>query len=147
VGGGRKSLVELVPRRLRAAGIGLLAAFVVACLWRARRLGRPVPEPLPVRLPGSELVVAVGNLWQQAGRRDRAGDILRHDLRRTLAERLSLGRDAAPEVVAEVAASRTGLDRQRILAALTAPVPPSDATLVALAQFTEAVRQEVAHAR
>ena len=125
----------------------LLIAFVVVCLWRARRLGRPVLERQPVELAGSELVAAVGNLLQQARRRGQAAGLLQDELRRTLASRLSLARDSSPEVVAEVAAARTGIDKARILAALTAPPPADEAALVALARETEAVRQEVVHAR
>ena len=146
VGEGKKSLGDLISPRLKAAFVELLIAFLVLCLWRARRLGRPVLEPQPVELAGSELVVAVGNMLQQARRRGQAADLLRDDLRRTLAERLSLGPDAPPEVVAEVAAARTGVDRQEILRALRQTEPPSDAELVVLAQTTEAVHQEVTHA-
>jgi hypothetical protein len=146
VGEGKKTLGDLISPRLKAAFVELLIAFIVVCLWRARRLGRPVLEPQPVELAGSELVIAVGNLLQQARRREQAAEVLRDDLRRTLAERLSLGPDAPPDVVAEVAAARTGVDRQEILDALTHGEPASDAELVVLAQTTEAVHQEVTHA-
>jgi hypothetical protein len=147
VGGGRTSVRDLISPRLKLGFLELLIAFLVVCLWRARRLGRPVLEPQPVELAGSELVAAVGNLLQQAHRRGQAAQLLQGELRRTLASRLSLARDTPPEVVAEVAAARTGIDKARILAALTAPAPADEGALVALAQETEAVRQEVVHAR
>ena len=58
----------------------LLIAFVVFALWRGRRLGRPVAEVQPVEIAGSELVVAVGNLLQKAGRPEIAAERLRSDL-------------------------------------------------------------------
>jgi hypothetical protein len=146
-GEGRKTLVDLISPHLKAGFLELLAAFVVVCLWRARRLGRPVLEQQLVELPGSELVVAVGNLLHQAGRRDDAGRLIRDELRRTIAERLSLGRDAPPEVVADVAAARTGVDRNRILDALADRPPVDEAALVTLAQSAEAIHQEVTRAR
>ena len=146
VGEGNKSLGDLVPRRVKMALLQLLIAFLAVCLWRARRLGPPVLEPQAVELAGSELVVAVGNLMQQAGRREQAAAVLRDDLRRMLAERLSLGRDTPVDVVADVASARTGIDRHAILAALGGDPPLSDAALVHLAQSTEAVHLEISHA-
>ena len=146
VGEGKKSLSDLIAPRLKAGFVELLIAFAVLCLWRVRRLGRPVLEPQPVDLAGSELVVAVGNLLQQARRRGQAADVLRDDLRRTLAERLSLGANAPVDVVADVAAARAGVDRQELLRALTQHEPATDAELVMLAQTIEAVHQEVTHA-
>lgn len=146
IGEGDKSLTDLVPRRVKMALLQLLVAFLFVCLWRARRLGRPVTEPQAVELAGSELVVAVGNLAQQAGRRGEAATVLRDDLRRTLAERLNLGRDTPIDVVADVAAERTGIDRATVLHALGGDPPASDAALVALAQSTETVHLEITHA-
>ena len=59
-------------------------------LWKGRRLGRPVAETQPVQIAGSELVVAVGNLMQKAGRPEAAASQLRDDLRRDLTSRLGL---------------------------------------------------------
>ena len=147
VGGGHRKLSDLISPRLKLAFLQLVIAFLLLCLWRARRLGRPVLEPQPVQLAGSELVVAVGNLLQQARRRNQAAAMLQQDLRRQLGQRLSLGPDAPAELVADVTAVRTGLDRDAVLRALTAPAPDSDAALVALARATEEVRQEVLSAR
>ena len=147
VGGGDKGLTDLIPGRLKAAAFQLLVAFVIVCLWRSRRLGQPVLEPQPVEIPGSELVVAVGNLLHEGRRRGEAAEVLRSELRRTLSERLSLPRDVTAEVVADAAAARAGLDREAVLSALTALPPDSEAALIALAQSIESVRQEVVHAR
>jgi hypothetical protein len=142
-GGGTKSLGDLVSPGVKGALLQLGVAFLLYALWRARRLGRPVPEPQPVPLAASELVVAVGNLLQQAGRRDQAGALLRADLRRRLAERLSLPLDAPAEVVATTAAARTGIPLERLRAAL-APVPlREDEELVALSAEVAAVEEVV----
>ena len=93
----------------------LAVAFGVLVLWRSRRLGRPVLEPQPVQLAGSELVVAVGELLQRAKGREQAASVLRDDLRRWLAERLGLPPATPAEVVAEAAAAarRVGSRRPR----------------------------------
>lgn len=145
--GGRASLADLVDPRVKAALWQLLVAFGVVAWWRARRLGRPVVEALPVALPGSELVVSVGNLLQRAGSRGRAAELLAGDLRRDLAARLGLPLALDPAAFAAAVAARTGADPAPLRAVLTAPPPAHDAELVALARRIDAVRQEVLRAR
>jgi hypothetical protein len=142
-GGGDASLGDLVAPRVRLALWQLAVAFVVLALWRARRLGRPVAEPQPVQVPGSELVVAVGNLLQRARGRGQAAGLLGDDLRRSLAERLGLPPSTPADQVADAAARRTGVQRERVLRALAPPTPRDEAELVALSQAVDAVRREV----
>jgi len=142
-GGGRASLADLVAPGVRLALWQLAVAFAVLALWRARRLGRPVAEPQPVRLPGSELVVAVGNLLQRAKGRGQAAGLLADDLRRSLAERLGLPPSTPADQVADAAAQRTGVARERVLRALAPPPPRDEAELVAYSQAVDAVRREV----
>jgi hypothetical protein len=105
-----------------------------------------VTEPTAVRIPGSELVVAVGNLLRRARHRGQAAALLAGDLRRTLTERLGLPAGTPPEQVAGTVAVRTGIDRERVLAALQPPTPQDDAELVALAQAIDTIRTEVSSA-
>lgn len=142
-GRGTKTLADLVALRVRLALIQLAVAFVVVLAWRSRRLGRPVVEPQPVELAGSELVVAVGHLLQRARRRDRAAAILRHDLRRTLAMRLGLAADADADQVADAAAAWSGIESARVRAGLVGDTPADEAGLVRLAQTVVSIREEV----
>ena len=144
-GAGRRTLVDLVPGRVEEALAQLLVSFVVLALWRGRRLGRPVLERQPVSLPGSELVVAVGNLLHQGHRIDQATGILRADLARRLADRLGISPAAPPQILADATAARTGADPGLILATLAGPPPADEAGLMALAQAADAIRQEVDH--
>ena len=137
----QKSLSDLIPAGISGAAWQLLIAFGVVVLWRMRRLGKPVPEPQPVRLPGSELVVATGNLLQRIGARERAAELLRNDFRRTVAHRLGLSADLPSEELAQLTAQRTGVDRTDIFNALAETVPDTDAELVALAQRLEVLRE------
>jgi hypothetical protein len=142
-GGGSKSLADLVSPGVKGALLQLGVAFLIYALWRARRLGHPVPESQPVPLAASELVVAVGNLLQQAGRRDQAGALLQADLRRRLAERLGLPLDAPADVVATTAAARTGVPEERLRAALVPVALSGDDELVALSAEVAAVEEVV----
>ena len=115
-------------------------------LWRARRLGRPVLEPQPVQLAGSELVVAVGELLQRAKGREQAASVLRDDLRRWLAERIGLPPATPAEVVAEaVGASRAAgdLTADEVLRVLAGGRPADEDGLVALAHAVESIRRRV----
>src|SRR5262245_27050569 len=145
-GAGPKRLGELIAPRVELALAQLLVAFLLLALWRSRRLGRPVTEPTAVRIPGSELVVAVGNLLQRARHRGQAATLLAGDLRRTLTERLGLPAAATPEQVASTVAARTGIERERVLAVLQPSTPRDEAELVALGQSIDTIRTEVSSA-
>jgi hypothetical protein len=147
VGGGQRSLWQLLNRPTKLALLQLLAAFAAVVFWRSRRLGRPVEEPQPVQLDGSELTAAVGNLLARARRRDAAGAQLRAGLRRGLGECFGLGPAATAEQLADVAAARTSVDRARLAAILEDAPIGSDAELVELAQSVERAREEVTHGR
>lgn len=142
-GAGPDDLFDLIGDGVRAGLWQLAIAFGLYALWRSRRLGRPVPEDQPVELAASDLVAAVGALLQQAGRSDSAGNLVGSDVRRRLAERLGLPAGAEPEVVAEVASSRTGIPLDRVRSVLLPGPVPDDEALVALAAGVEALRSEV----
>jgi hypothetical protein len=141
----RTSLGNLIPTGVRLAFWELLVAFVVYALWRGRRLGRPVAEVQPVQIAGSELVAAVGNLLQQSKDPDRAARLLRADLRRRLAERLGLGPGADADVLADITAARTGVDRHRLARALTDLPVHSERELLDLTHDLDTITTEVLH--
>jgi len=135
-------LFSSLPAGARVAGIQLLVGFLGVALWRGRRLGRPVVEDPPVQIPGSELVVAVGNLYQRGTHRRRAAEILAARAHRSLADRLGLPRTADPRTIAEVTAARTGVPVDAVHATLAPPEPADDAALLALARAADALVAE-----
>jgi hypothetical protein len=125
------------------AMLQLVAAFGIYVWWRARRLGRPVTERVPVEIAGSELVVAVGDLLRRKGNPTRAARSLRAEARRALGTRLGVPPTASIEALSVVVAARSGREVEQVYAALAdAPVADSDA-LVRLARTLDALRQEV----
>jgi uncharacterized protein DUF4350 len=142
-GSGDDTLLDLISPNVRRAIAQLAIAFLVYALWRSRRLGAPVAEPQPVAVAGSELVAAVGSLLDRSGSPQHAAELLRADLRRFLGDRLGLPADSSPQVLAAVAAERSGADEARVAWALGSAPPDDDAQLVALAQIIDAIRQEV----
>ena len=146
-GAGDETLRDLIPSGVIDAVLQLGVAFVVLALWRSRRLGRPVREPQPVQIEGSELVVAVGNLLQRSKDPERSGALLRRDLHRRLTQGLGLPADATPAQVAEAAAARGAGSVERVRDVLTGSPVTTDAELLALATEVDAVLQDVLHGR
>jgi hypothetical protein len=141
--GGQRDLLDLIGAGVKRAFWQLVVAFVAFALWRARRLGRPVPEPQPVAVAGSELVAAVGNLLDRTRSSDHAAELLRADLRRFLADHLGLPADTPAPVLATVAAERTGVDPHALAWAVGPQPVTGDADLVALAHTIDRIREEV----
>jgi Domain of unknown function (DUF4350) len=145
IGGGSTGLFGLIAPRLKELFWELVIAFLLIVLWRARRLGRPISEPLPVELPGSELVVAAGSLLHEGGHRARAVELLRRDLRTVISRQLGFERGINDETLAQLTADRTGISEAFLLDALAGPLPSSDGDLVRVCQAIETIRREVTH--
>jgi hypothetical protein len=143
-GAGDERLVDLVPRRVLLALLQLAIAFLAYVWFRARRAGRPVGEPLPTPIAGSELVAAVGELRQQEKAPERSAVLLRDDLHRTLARRLGLPPDAPIDDLVAVA-ERAGADPDQLRAVLDGPPVTDGDGLVALARDLDLTRQEILH--
>lgn len=131
-----------LPTGVSLGLVQLLVAFVVYCLFRARRLGKPVHEDPPVVIAGSELVRAVGGLLEHAGARDRAAASLRRSARRRLATAFGLPTAIAPDAVVAAVSARTSMSSERVDAALTDGSVSDDAALAALARELDAIVAE-----
>ena len=122
----------VLPDGVVLALLQLFVAFVVYCVYRARRLGKPVVEDPTVAIAGSELVWAVGGLLEHAGARDRAAASLRRSARRRLATAFGLPIGADAQAVVATVAARTPLDHDRLAAGLQDGPVADDASLATL---------------
>ena len=96
VGAVDDTLVDLIAPRVWAMLVGLIAAVVLYALARGRRLGKPVTEPLPIELPSSSFVDAVGRLYGRVGgSRERTSERLRQDFVNTMAPKVGLASDCS----------------------------------------------------
>ena len=141
------SLLELVPSGVWWVLGQLAVAVAFAAIWRARRLGPVVPEPLPVVVRAAEATEGRARLYRRFRTAERAGEALREATRARLGRRLGLPRAAPREVLVEAAARRTGRGPGEIDAVLhggtTAYERPTDASLVRLADALDTLEREV----
>lgn len=144
--GERGSLGDLLPDGLLLGALQLAIAVVVLALWRARRLGRVVEEPLPVVVRAAEAVEGRSRLYRAAGARDQAAQALRAGTSDRLARRLGLGPEADRAAVVQTAARRTDQPPGTLDALLYGAAPADDAALVRLADDLRSLERSLAPA-
>ena len=146
VGAGDRSLGDLIDEGLKWGFLQLGIAFAVFALAKGRRLGQPVEEDLPVRIAGSELTSAVGNLLERTHRPADTGRRLQQGLQHDLVRRLGLPVTASVQMVADTAAARSPVEADRVVEVLTRTVD-DDAALVAVARHVADLREEIVTGR
>ncbi|MEU5946033.1 DUF4350 domain-containing protein [Micromonospora sp. NPDC047465] len=124
--------------------VQLAVAALLAALWRARRLGPPAPEPLPVTVRSAETVLGRARLYEKAGARDAAARTLRTAARDRLLPRLNLPPTAPPAEVAAAVAARTGDGPGRTEELLYGGAPDTDQDLLELARALDRLTRTVA---
>lgn len=126
VAGDAVSLESQLPDWI-GPGLGLLtAAGLALLLWRGRRLGPLVTEPLPVTVRSIEATRGRGRLYRRADARGHAGDVLRDATRRRLAARLRLPRTGAdPHHLVDSVAHATGRPHAEVGPLLFPAVEPA----------------------
>lgn len=135
---------ELLPSWVRWVVAQLGLVLLVAVLWRSRRLGRLVPERLPVVVRSAEVTEGRARLYRSAGARGTSAALLRAGGVRRLAGRLGARTGASADDVALSTATATGRDPTQVLALLTGPAPYDDAGLIRLADDIDTLEREVA---
>jgi hypothetical protein len=141
--GEQRSFYDLVPDAVWWAVAQLVVAVLLLGLWRVRRLGPVVPEPLPVVVRSTETVEGRGRLYRRSGARDKAAAALRSASLRRLMPALGLPRGSVPATVADAIAGRTGLTAAEVSALLYGAAPTDDSALVRLAARLDDLEREV----
>jgi len=142
--GGHRPLSALLPRGLRLALVQLAAGLVVLALWRGRRLGPVVTEPLPVVVRAAETTEGLARLYSRARARERAADALRGAALRRIAPRFGApGLGADPRALTGAVAARTGRRAEEVERLLHGAPPVDDAALVALANALDELEASV----
>lgn len=135
-----------VPKAIGPLAFLALWALLVLMLWRGRRFGPLVTEPLPAVVKAIETTQSRGRLYRKAGDAGRAGEALRARAVRRLASRLGLPTGASAAAVAQAAAEATGQNPVHVSATLAGPHPTSESALVDLAHDLSQLEKDVRRA-
>lgn len=144
---GRRGLV--LPAWLQPLAVVLGTGVALLALVRGRRLGRLVPEPLPVVVRAVETTESRGRLYRRAADRSRTAEILRRGTRARLGRSLGVARTADAGDVSDVGAlvpavsGSVGLAEPEVRALLAGPAPVTDADLTRLAQQLAELEEKV----
>jgi uncharacterized protein DUF4350 len=141
--GGGRPLSRLIPLPVYLVAAELGVAVLLAALWRMRRFGPLVAEPLPATVRASETVEGHGRLYRARRVRDRTAAALRTATLTRITARLGLPQPVPHDVACQELASRTGRTAAQIRAVLFGRAPADDAALVALAADLDALERQV----
>ena len=140
-----RGLFDLLPRRVLWATLQLLLAVVLLALWRARRIGPVVVEPLPVVVRATETVEGRARLLRAARARGAAATALRSATLERVRDRLGIATDDTRAAAVESIARKSGWAAADVDRILYGPQPEDDATLLLLTseldQLDRAVRR------
>ena len=142
--GERGGLGALLPAWVTWAVVQLGVVVLSLALWRARRLGQVVTEPLPVVVRAAESVEGRSRLYRAARSRARAAEALRAGCRDRLRRRLSLPADAGRAALVEAVHQRVAHPAEAVDALLYGAEPADDRALVRLAEDLDTLDREVA---
>jgi hypothetical protein len=149
-------VIDAFPPWLWAGLLLLGASAVLFAVARARRLGPPVAEPLPVLVPAAEAVTGRGRLYERIGAREATVDTLRHAAITRLARVLNpfghAGSDRelltggpAAEALVQQIAERTGRSPDSVASTLYGPTPADDDALAQAVADLDALIDTVLH--
>jgi hypothetical protein len=133
----------LIPGQAYLVTAELAVALILAALWRMRRFGPLVFEPLPVVVRAEETVEGHGRLYRSRRARDRTAAALRGAALARITTRIGLPQEASPEATCQELAGRTGRDVGGLRALLYGPAPGDDAALVTLATDLDSLEGQV----
>ena len=126
-------LFEVLPTWVVPVLWQLVLISVLLALWRGRRLGPVVVEPLPVVVRAAETVEGRARLYHRGRARDRAAQALRDGARNRLVPLLGLGADPSPRAVIDTVSARSGRAPHDVGGLLFGGPPADDTQLVGLA--------------
>lgn len=140
---GDEGLTVAAPDWTNAALLACALTFLAAGMWRGRRMGALVTEPLPVIVPASEATRGRARLYRRGRASGHAAAALRAGAARRTAARLGLGPHATPEQLVSGIAAATGGDSASIYDLLYGPPPRDESSMLDLVRRLDALESEV----
>lgn len=123
----------------------VLAGFIAAALavWRGRRMGRLVSEPLPVVVRGAETTVGLGQVYRRTNEVAHAASAIRAGAALRCAQRLGISPTSSSSDLAAAIARAVNRPYEEIAPIFLGPLPTSSADLIRLAQTLDHLESEV----
>ena len=125
--------------------VQIMILLIAVALWRGRRLGPVVTEPLPVVVRATETLRGRGRLYRRGKAYAHAGAALRAGTLSRIGPHIGLPHSAGRTAVIGALAHATGRTEAAIEDLLYGPSPADDASLMNLAQALDTLEEEVAH--
>ncbi|MGQ0632020.1 MAG: DUF4350 domain-containing protein [Sporichthyaceae bacterium] len=142
--GAGRPLHVLLPGPVKLMGLQIFLGLAMIALWRGRRLGPVVTEPLPVVVRASEATEGLARLYRSTGARGRAATAVRAGALRTIGPRFGLpSHGADPPTLTAAVAAHTHAPAAEIDAVLYGGAPTDDGALVALADDLDLLLRQV----
>lgn len=138
------ALSDFTPQWIFPASAWLLLVGILGMLWRGRRHGPLVTEPLPVVVKASETLAGRARLYQNARALHTAAASLRHGTLSRLAHMLRLGHATEPAAVVDAVSTLTGRTQVDVHALLLGPAPTTEKDMLSMAVELTALEEEVA---
>ena len=139
----RSRASDLLPLWLGPGLLLVTIAVLAGLLWRGRRLGRLVREPLPVVVRAVETTESRGRIYRRARDASRAALVLQDATRRRVAGYLGLPVTGSPETLMVAVAAASGRQPEEVDLLLHGPPPSADRHLLGLAAQLAALEKEV----
>jgi hypothetical protein len=140
---GQGGVVLIAPAWVNAAALAAALVFLMAGLWRGRRVGPLMTEPLPVVVPASEATRGRARLYRRGRAFGHAAAALRAGSARRLAQRLGLGPHADRATLASAVAASSLADAATVDSLLFGPPPRDEAAMLDLVRRLDALESEV----
>jgi hypothetical protein len=139
----QRTIYDLMPDGVWWAVVQVSVAVLLFGLWRARRLGPIVAEPLPVVVRATETVEGRGRLYRRSSARDKASAALRSATLGRLVPALGMPRRSPPAAVVDAVAARSGWPTLAVSELLYGAAPADDSELVRLEDQLDDLEKEV----
>lgn len=137
------SMFDFLPPWFNAVFILFVFAALTIAIWRGRRMGRLVTEPLPVVVRGAESTVGLGNMYRRSAAVSHAGDALRAGTALRCAQRLGVAPTASGKEVTSAIAHAINRPYEEVAALLLGGSPRTETDLIDLAQQLDRLESEV----
>lgn len=134
---------DFLPPGTGNALYGLGVALIAVALWRARRFGALVTEPLPVVIRASEATRGRARMYRAARAYGRSGASLRGAAAGRIGRRLGVSRYDGKEALLVSISRATGREYRDVESLLYGPAPVDESAMIDLALALDQLESEV----